>query len=60
MEDTAMLRLRLIPYNARLQDTRKELGYTLKDLGLLCGFSSSYIGNVERLRKYPCAKSTGR
>jgi len=51
--ETNPVRLRIIPYNARLIDTRKAKGWTQKDLSLLTGISMSYIGHVETLRVLP-------
>jgi len=48
-----LARLRLIPYNARLLDTRKAKGWTQKSLSLLTGISVSYIGHIETLRVIP-------
>lgn len=50
---TNPLRLRLIPYNARLVDARKEKGLTQKDLALLTGLRTGYLGHIETLRVIP-------
>lgn len=50
---TNPVRLRLIPYNARLIDARKARRWTQKDLGLLTGISSSHLGHIETLRTIP-------
>jgi len=49
----AQVRLRLIPYNARLIDARKSKGWTQKDMALLTGFSTAYLGHIETLRVIP-------
>jgi len=50
---TNPVRLRLIPYNARLIDARKARRWTQKYLSLLTGISSSQIGHIETLRTIP-------
>jgi len=49
----AQVRLRFIPYNARLIDARKGRGWTQKDMALLTGFSTAYLGHIETLRVIP-------
>jgi len=49
----AILRLRFIPLNARLRDSRIENGWTQNDLSLLTGLSTRYISAVETLRAIP-------
>lgn len=49
----AQVRLRFIPYNARLIDARKAKGWTQKDMSLLTGVSPSYLGHIETLRLIP-------
>lgn len=50
---TNPVRLRLVPYNARLLDARRAKGWTQKDLSQLTGLSTSYIGHIETLRLTP-------
>lgn len=50
---TNPVRLRLVPYNARLLDARRAKGWTQKDLSQLTGLSTSYIGHIETLRVTP-------
>ncbi len=50
---TNPVRLRLIPYNARLIDARKGRGWTQKNMSLLTGISTSYLGHIETLRIIP-------
>lgn len=47
------VKLRLIPYNARLLDARKDRGLTQKHMYLLTGISTSYLGHIETLRVIP-------
>lgn len=47
------VKLRLIPYNARLLDARKGNGWTQKDMCGLTGVSTSYLGHIETLRVIP-------
>jgi len=47
------VRLRFIPYNARLVDARKAKGWTQKALSQLTGINPSYIGHTETLRIIP-------
>jgi len=49
----SQVRLRFIPYNARLLDARKERGWTQKDMSQLTGISVSYFGHIETLRAIP-------
>ena len=49
----SQVRLRFIPYNARLIDARKERGWTQKDMSKLTGISSSHFGHIETLRAIP-------
>jgi len=49
----SQVRLRFITYNARLIDARKERGWTQKDMSLLTGISTSYLGHIETLRVIP-------
>jgi len=49
----SQVRLRFIPYNARLIAARKERGWTQKDMSQLTGISTSYLGNIETLRDIP-------
>lgn len=48
-----VLRLKLLPYNARLTNTRKKLGYTQKDIHLLTGFPIARIHLIETLKCIP-------
>lgn len=50
---TNPVRLRLITYNARLLDARREKGLTQKHLSQLTGVSASHIGFIETLRVMP-------
>lgn len=50
---TNPVRLRFIPYNARLIDARKAKGWTQKALSQLTGINTSYIGHTETLRIIP-------
>jgi len=56
---TNPVRLRLIPYNARLIDARKARRWTQKYLSLLTGISSSQIGHIETLRTIPSQQARG-
>lgn len=47
------VRLRLIPYNARLVDARKAKGFTQQDLSLLTGINVVKISQLETLRAIP-------
>lgn len=47
------LRLRMIPYNARVLDARKAKGFTHRELSLLVGKSPSLISLIETLRIIP-------
>lgn len=49
----APVRLRFIPYNARLIDARKSKGWTQKEMALLTGLNTTYIGHIETLRVIP-------
>ena len=49
----AEVRLRLIPYNAHLVDTRKKKGWTQKDLSMLTGINLVKIGQIETMRAIP-------
>lgn len=53
MGDSIPVRLRLIPYNARLIDARKSKGLTQVGLAQLAGIKSSYLGHIETLRAIP-------
>jgi len=48
-----LVRLQLIPRNARLVDARKEKGWTQKQLGDLVGLHPSHISAIEVLRLIP-------
>lgn len=48
-----VLKLRLIPYNLRLVNSRKEREITQADLALLSGIATQRIGNIETLRVDP-------
>lgn len=50
---TNPLRLRFIPYNARLIDARRAKGWTQKGLSQLAGIATSYLGLIETLRAIP-------
>jgi len=50
---TSPVRLRFIPYNARLIDARKARGWTQKNLAQLAGINTSYLGHIETLRVIP-------
>lgn len=50
---TNPVRLRFIPYNARLIDARKAKRWTQKDLSQLTSISTSYLGHIETLRAIP-------
>jgi len=50
---TNPVRLRFIPYNARLIDARKAQRWTQKDLATLTGINTSYLGHIETLRVIP-------
>lgn len=52
-ENPVSVRLRLIPYNARLLDERKARGWTQKTMSLLTGISSGHLGHIETLRLVP-------
>lgn len=47
------VRLRFIPYNARLIDARKSRGLRQSDLAIMCGISTAYMGHIETLRVIP-------
>ncbi len=49
----APVKLRFIPYNARLIDARKAKGLTQKNMAQLTGLDTSYVGHVETLRIIP-------
>lgn len=49
----AQVRLRFIPYNARLIDARKANGWRQTDMAQLTGLSTSYLGHIETLRVIP-------
>lgn len=47
------LRVRFIPYNARLVDARKAKGWTQVQLGMLTGIRLTELGHIETLRQQP-------
>ncbi len=53
MDITNQVRLRLIPYNRRLVDARKERGWSQKNLAMLVGVRANLISAVETLRVIP-------
>ncbi len=50
---TNPVRLRLIPYNARIIATRQAKGWTQKDVALLTGLSIKDLSSIETLRMIP-------
>jgi len=53
MEKEELVKLRLIPYNLRLLETRKRKGFTQRQLGELTGFSIPMMSHIETLRIIP-------
>ena len=53
----APLRLRFIPYNARLVDARKAKGLTQKDMSILTGLNRNSISPIETLRIIPSSEA---
>lgn len=49
----SLVRLRLIPYNLRLIEARREKSWTQKDLALLVGIHPSHVSAIETLRAVP-------
>lgn len=47
------LRVRFIPYNARLVETRKAKGWTQGEMSLMTGIQTSRISAIETLRREP-------
>lgn len=46
----SILRLRLIPYNARLTSARRNAGFSQKDMSLMTGINATKMSDIETLK----------